>query len=412
MALANRDARELIYDWNAVFMEYRGRSLEIRDRNKLHPVPRKNKIILVQHIFGQGGTDRVSAHLARGFADGGLQPEILAFCGGGKAQKFLAGLLGEKVSVTFLGHRRITRKADLFARLPAFIRHLKQERPDFLLSTGNNVSRITALGLCLSGIKDCQLVVKTTNPIIRPGESRLSRTWRSWRYSHVFSKADAVITLSDPETSKLKTAYPKLADRFMTGINPYITSEMLHLPTQRCSNTGKKIIAIGRFTAQKRLDLLIRAFARMKTADTQLILLGDGPDRESLHQLVSSLGLQDRVTMPGFVPNVEGWLHQADLFVLPSKYEGLPAVVLEAMAANCPILSTDCFPSARDLIEPAEGCAIIERPDASLLADMIDASLSLPRPTHLHAVARHYSIENGVESHLAILAKISSAKTR
>jgi len=86
----------------------------------------------------------------------------------------------------------------------------------------------------------------------------------------------------------------------------------------------------------------------------------DGPDRAPLEQLVEQLGLEDRVIMPGFVTDIERWYARARLFVLPSVYEGLPAVVLEAMAANCPVLTTDCFPLARELASAGDGCAIIE----------------------------------------------------
>ena len=111
--------------------------------------------------------------------------------------------------------------------------------------------------------------------------------------------------------------------------------------------------------------------------------------------------------MLGFVRDVATALHSADLFVLPSAYEGLPAVVLEAMAANCPVLSTDCFPAARALVGRAPGCAIIPNgDDAGSLAEQIDRHLGLERPTQLRAIAERYSIGNGVLSHIAAMSMV------
>ena len=120
---------------------------------------------------------------------------------------------------------------------------------------------------------------------------------------------------------------------------------------------------------------------------------------------IARLGLGDRIAMPGYVDDVAAALHAADLFVLPSDYEGLPAVVLEAMAANCPVLTTDCFPAARSLMARGEGCAIIERTDPVSLAALIDAHLGQPRPASLRAIAETYSIAGGIASHAAALAR-------
>ena len=113
------------------------------------------------------------------------------------------------------------------------------------------------------------------------------------------------------------------------------------------------------------------------------------------------------MSLPGYANDVAAALHAADLFVLASDYEGLPAVVLEAMAANCPVIGTDCFPAARALLGGSEGCAIIEQTDPKSLAAQIDEHLARPRPTSLRAIAERYSIPNGIASHAeAMLAAL------
>jgi glycosyltransferase involved in cell wall biosynthesis len=82
--------------------------------------------------------------------------------------------------------------------------------------------------------------------------------------------------------------------------------------------------------------------------------------------------------------------------------------MLEAMAANCPVLATDSFPCARSFLEQRDGCAIIERADPSSVAALIDHALAAPRPTGLRAVAERYSIANGIASHLAAMSNTTS----
>jgi glycosyltransferase involved in cell wall biosynthesis len=290
--------------------------------------------------------------------------------------------------------------------LPEYARFLRRARPDWVLSTGNNMNWVTAAGLKLSGLTTTRLVMKTTNPIVRPRDKLLARTIRRAGYRRAFRAADAVLTLSDAETRQLQAMFPREASRFRTVINPYVTPDMLRERPFERSEAERLVLAVGRLQPQKRMSLLIRAIAHVTTPGSRLVILGEGVERPRLEALVRDLGLSDRVELPGFDPDVGTWFARADLFVLPSVYEGLPAVVLEAMAANCPVVSTDCFPAARELVAGAEGCALIERPDPVLLARLIDERFAEPRPTSLRALAETYSIENAQRSHVEAVASL------
>ena len=139
------------------------------------------------------------------------------------------------------------------------------------------------------------------------------------------------------------------------------------------------------------------------------MILGEGEERAALERLVGDLGLTGRVDMPGHIAGVAAALHASDLLVMTSDYEGLPAAVLEAMAANCPVLATECFPAARTLLSRAEGCGIITDVASKRIAEQIDEALARPRPTALSAVAERHSIANGVASHVAALGGDASA---
>jgi len=204
----------------------------------------------------------------------------------------------------------------------------------------------------------------------------------------------------------MRTEFPEFRHLFRAVAQPYVTPGMQRVPAKQSTSPNPIVLSIGRMTEQKRLDRLIKAFAHVQTSDARLLILGEGEDRDALEALVRDLGLSERVDMPGYLPDVALALQKASLFVLTSDYEGLPAAVIEAMAANCPVLSTDCFPSARSLIARSDGCAIIDDASPAALANQIDNALKQKRPKELVQIADSYSVANGITSHAMALSTL------
>lgn len=368
------------------------------------PVAGAPRVSLILHKFSRGGSDRVAAYLARGFADAGMKVELIVFCRGGQVERILSDLVGVDIPIHYLGRGRGPRALDLARGLPKLVRRLRDARPDLVISTANNTALVSAIALKLAGLRKSKLYLKTTNPIATSRHVGLTRSIRLWSYGVIFRWTTSVWVLSPEEGEEMRTAFPGFAGLFRDVANPYVTPAMLAPSANLVAPPHRTIIAVARLTAQKRLDRLIAAFAKVKDLNTHLLILGEGEERAALSNLIDTLNLRDRVSMPGYVTDVARALHMADLFVLTSDYEGLPAAALEAMAANCPVLSTDCFPAARSLIGNTESCAIIENVDPSALAALIDEHLARPRPSHLRDVAKRFSIEAGVASHIAALS--------
>ncbi len=359
------------------------------------------RIVLTQHMFGLGGIDRVGCLLANGFSEAGFDVTLLVFGRGGPAEDTLLPLLDKEVRVVFLGGLSASRTVDLIRLAPKWVSWLRENSPDVVLSTCNNMNWISAAGVKLSGLKETKLILKTTNPVVRMSDRGVSGAFRKFWYSKAFSYAAKVLTLSDAETKLLRDQFPSAANRIDTVINPYVTPAMLSAERKKTFPEGHRIIlGIGRFEPQKRMDLLIRSFAKLDIPAARLIILGDGPEKSDCIELADALGVGARVSFPGFVPDADAWLNAADMFVLTSVYEGLPAVVLEAMACNCPVLTTDCFLAARELISASEGCAIIENETPEAIAEQIRNTLAQRKPSKLRAVAEKYSVRNGVNSHI------------
>jgi glycosyltransferase involved in cell wall biosynthesis len=136
-------------------------------------------------------------------------------------------------------------------------------------------------------------------------------------------------------------------------------------------------LAVGRFTEQKAFDVLIRAFALVsKNHRVRLIILGEGEERPDLEALIREYALEEEISMPGFVTNPYSYMAHAAAFVLSSRWEGLPTVLVEAMALGVPIISTDCPSGPREILLDGKYGKLVPVDDPFALADAIATSLA------------------------------------
>jgi len=143
-----------------------------------------------------------------------------------------------------------------------------------------------------------------------------------------------------------------------------------------------ELLAVGRLDEQKGFDVLLRAFAASGLAahGSRLTILGEGPQRPVLERLAADLGLAEAVSMPGVVKEPERWMARCAVFVLSSRYEGFPNVLLEAMAMGCAVIATDCDSGPREIVDDGVNGVLVppEDPDAlaaALVRLMHDAEL-------------------------------------
>jgi glycosyltransferase involved in cell wall biosynthesis len=137
------------------------------------------------------------------------------------------------------------------------------------------------------------------------------------------------------------------------------------------------ILGVGRLEEQKDFPNLIRAFAQVRKAYTaRLVILGYGQDKQMLEDLVCELGLKEDVAFLGAVNNPYAYMSRSSLFVLSSKYEGLPTVLIEAMALGTPIVSTNCPNGSSDILKNGEYGELVNVGDSEALAEAILKALN------------------------------------
>lgn len=140
----------------------------------------------------------------------------------------------------------------------------------------------------------------------------------------------------------------------------------------------KWAVAMGRLTYQKGFDLLLPAFHKIadRHPDWQLLILGEGELRAKLEECRDDLGLTDQILFPGIISNPFPVLKSSKLFLLSSRWEGLPAVLFEAMACGLPTISTDCDSGPREIIRDNVDGILVPNEDVSALASAMEHLMS------------------------------------
>jgi glycosyltransferase involved in cell wall biosynthesis len=148
----------------------------------------------------------------------------------------------------------------------------------------------------------------------------------------------------------------------------------------RLHTDDRHLLSVGKLTYQKGFDLLIRAFAQVtdRHPEWTLTILGEGNMREELESLCTQLNLDDLVSMPGAVKNVDAHLRRADIFALTSRYEGFPIALGEAMACGVPVIATDCLSGPREMIHDGTDGMLVVPENVDALALALDLLMSDP----------------------------------
>ena len=157
------------------------------------------------------------------------------------------------------------------------------------------------------------------------------------------------------------------------------------------ASTATGFITVARLVPQKGLDVLIAALPRLSGAATAwpVTLVGDGPERGTLQQQAQDLGVSDRLQFMGFRPDPERFLADAAVFVLPSRFEGMPNALLEAMAAGLAVVVTDASPGPLEVVEPGVSGLVVPSDDPiALAAAMQELAADPERCRRMGAAAR------------------------
>jgi glycosyltransferase involved in cell wall biosynthesis len=298
--------------------------------------------------------------------------------------------------------------------------YLRQERPEALVAATRPVNLIAVWAARLSGMRVRVLVSERNPPSMALNGSR---QWRR-RYlpalmARTYRLADAIVAVSQSVAIDLCALTGLPAGNIVTIYNPVIGDEIATLARAPCNHPwlahGEPpvILGAGRLVPQKDHPTLIRAFARLRRQRAaRLVILGARNDdaatesaRAALLRLAAAHGVSDDIALPGFTVNPFAFMARAAVFLLSSRYEGLPAALIEALACGCPVVSTDCPGGSREILEGGRFGELVPVGDEAAMAEAILWTLDHPPDRErLIMRGRTFSVAAAADAYLSALS--------
>lgn len=353
-----------------------------------------------------GGAERMMLNLARGLAEEGMRVDLLV---ANPAGPYLAEV-PETVNFVSL------HSGGVLQALPALAKYLRRDRPQVLLTTLHHSSVIALLA---------SAIARTATPVFvreanTPSEGKVTlgqpKRWLSRRLIKLlYSRATGVIAVSKGVAADLNRYFKVPMTRIKVIYNPVVDDEIDRKarlePGHPWLSPGAPpvVLGVGRLHLQKDFASLVRAFAKVrKKRVARLIILGEGEERGRLQSLIEELGLAQDVRMPGFVDNPFAFMTRSAVFVLSSRWEGLPGALIQAMACGCPVVATDCRSGPAEVLEQGRYGQLVPTGDVDALAEAIQDTLGADRRSEdLRSRSMDFSVTSVVRLYIEYLENYS-----
>jgi len=361
----------------------------------------QKRIAIYTEAFDSGnGVARILLNLMKGFVDRGYSVDLLHYADDGPFEQFIP----ESVRIFDLGKQIRVRIG-----VRALTHYLKKEKPMVLYCSDSDRG--------FEGLMAKLLSLSRTSVIIGI-HSRESME----RSPHLNDKDKFYLRLKHiicPLAYKTIAVSHGLVDEIIKDIsvpkrkieviyNPVVTESLkqdMQKPVEHKwlqNKTLPVVLAVGRFDPVKDYSVLLHAFKHVVSqVETRLLILGEGRERPLLTSLIEELGIEDYVDMPGFTTNPYPYMKNADLFVLSSKSEGLPTVIIEAMICGCPVVSTDCVAGPSEILQNGEYGTLVPVGDSIALGQAIVEALQKEHDiSKLQKRAEEFSEDKIVDDYL------------
>lgn len=345
-----------------------------------------------------GGAERVAVNLIEGILPLGHEVEIVTVSAFGE---YLAEIPPTIPVVNLKARRALTSFLSL-------IKYLRQSKPDLIISSLGHTNLVLLAARPFSGVRPKVIVTEHLALHDEPQDfvDRAFRTLARWMYPW----SEAIVAVSAGVADSVAKGVGLPRDKVHVVYNPVLPKAFWEKAGHRVDHpwfapgAPPVLIGVGRLTAQKDFPNLLNALRIVrKQEDVRLMILGEGSDRADLEALAVSLGVADAVAMPGFVDNPYAYMAAASMFVLSSRREGLPTVLIEAVAAGTPVVSTDCPSGPFEILQGGKFGALVPVENPEALAEAIVKTLNEPPPKIPAEELEVYSPEAAARNYLKLV---------
>ncbi|MGL6342535.1 MAG: glycosyltransferase [Waterburya sp.] len=304
-------------------------------------------------------------------------------------------------------------KGRVITAIVPLMNYLKKNRPWALIGNMAHVNIVATMAKELSHIPTRLLLVEHNN--LSANKSNLLRAKLVPSFmKFLYPRASAVAGVSAGVARDLEQQLALEKETVKVLYNPVVNEDLV---TQSqadldhpwfMENSPPVFLAVGRLNPQKDFPNLLHAFAQVRQQKfARLIILGEGQERQKLEKIIDNLGIGEDVLMPGFVKNPYAYMKRASCLVLSSRDEGLPTVLIEAMACGCPVVSTDCPSGPDEILDNGAYGHLVPIANSEALAEaMINTLENPPNTERLIQRAYEYSTEKVVDTYLSLLSSI------
>ncbi|MFQ6372834.1 glycosyltransferase [Shewanella sp. YIC-542] len=359
------------------------------------------RIAIVINSLSGGGAEKVMLTLAKGLQAKGHEPHLLVL------ERAVEHAVPADIPVHFC-FADDDRNLDSFwklgasaAKLKQFISQLQQHVGSFDLFLSN--LHQTNLLMTRTGVAPLYCVVHNSmNEELKRQRKLGPFAWLDMWRAHKALDGQHLVAVSEGVADELRHSRRITPASVTTIYNPFELDEIRQLAQQPVSElpAGDYMIHVGRFARQKRHDVLFAALAKMQH-DIPLVLLCS--NRKKALKAVRKFGLEQRVIVPGFQQNPFPWIKRAKVLMLSSDYEGLPTVLIEALAVGTPVVSTLCKHGPKEILSGYLAQWLVPRRDPQALAAKLDVVLEQSPDVSDADILDKVTLDAIVERYLALI---------
>jgi glycosyltransferase involved in cell wall biosynthesis len=328
------------------------------------------------HSFEPGGVERVALNLAAAWQADGVEVKVLLGRDAGAMQG-----IAPQLDYVRRPEPIPTAAWETIWMIWCTWRWLRTERADVLFLAGNTYAIVGAAVKLLLGARCPPIAIKISNDLERRDMPAIGR-WFYRRWLRIQGRLfDRVVGMAAPMRGEIAEAMQVDDARIAIIEDPSLEEAqretLMTISRLAATPRAPHYVAVGRLLPQKNFAHLLRSFARLDDSAARLVIVGEGAERSKLERLAAQLGIADRLTLPGHCDPAPH-LAAASAYVLSSDYEGVPAVIIEALAAGLPIAGTDCSVSMQALTGNGRFGQLVPIREEGALAGAMRQVLTMP----------------------------------